>query len=454
MCWSHCFVKAAGYVTAAVFLASSSARAQQTSKDVMKTVLDRLDALEKQNQELLTEIRALREQLKTQSAPGVQGSAQTQAVEDRVAVAEERIKEQAETKVGTSQKFPLSLTGMFLFDAFLAHGTDFPTSQTDYADYSLGPAGGGATLRQSIIGIDFQGPRIFGDGRINGSLSLDFFHQSYGDDLLRVRRGTVSFDWARRSLTFGQDKSIIAPLQPTSFARVGVPPLSGAGNLWLWLPQIRYEERLTFSENTQATFQASLLETNESYSIPSFAAGAYYAEYRPAIQARFELRRSWAADSKFAVGVAGHASTSHILGQTIPSRVISTDVIYKPLRWLELSSTLLHGENFANLGGAPPGVTIQGPSVLPIHGTAGWMQVALPVTNRITFDIYAGLQANRSRDLSAYETAQTPTYAGNVLYRLAPNVVLGFEGAADRLQYLNGIAITANRYDATVAYLF
>lgn len=457
MPWSRCLFRTAGCIPLLLGVASNCAYAQEPSPDMMKPVLQRLDALERQNQELLAEVRALREQLKNQtvssSSPPEHASV-SETTEERIGIAEERIKEQAESKVGASQKFPLAITGMFLFDAFLTRGTNNETFLANYGDYSLGAAGGGATLRQSVFGLEFHGPHSFLGGRISGSLSMDFFHRTGEDDTLRIRRGIVSLDWGRRSLTIGQDKPLIAPLEPTSFARVGIPPLSGSGNLWLWLPQARYEERVPFSDTTQAAFQVSLLETDESYSNPQLYASNSLAPARPAIEARVELRHSWGAESKLAVGVGGHTSNSRILGQSVPSRVISTDMTYKPLTWLELTSTLLHGENFANLGGIQPGVTLVGQAVLPIHGTAGWLQVALPVTNRLTFDVYAGLQYNNARDLSPFEVSRSLGYAGNVLYRLAPNVVVGFEGSEDRIEYLNRILISTRRYDATLAYLF
>ncbi|HEY7390129.1 MAG TPA: hypothetical protein VH640_16555, partial [Bryobacteraceae bacterium] len=308
---------------------------------------------------------------------------------------------------------------------------------------------------QSIIGLDFHGPSLPGGGKIHGSLSMDFYSESGGYNLFRLRRGVLSFDWARRSLTVGQDKPLIAPLQPTSFARVGVPPLSGAGNLWLWLPQVRYEERVPFSTNTQAAFQAAVLETNESYVAPYLPENAALETARPAIQARFEIAHHWGEESRFAIGLGGHASSSHLLGHSVPSRVISADLSYKPIEKLQISGTILHGENFANLGGEPPGVTVRrNGDVIPIHGSAGWMQVALPLTSRLTFDVYAGRQVNDPGDLNSYAFVRTLTYAGNVLYRLSPNVILGFEGSQNELAYLSGRRLLTNRYDATFAYLF
>jgi hypothetical protein len=134
--------------------------------------------------------------------------------------------------------------------------------------------------------------------------------------------------------------------------------------------------------------------------------------------------------------------------------LISFDLEYKPSKWVELTGTMLHGQNFANLGGIPTGITIAGAAVRPVRGAAGWLQLAFPVTNRLTFDLYAGRQLNRAVDLSAYEVETTLAYAGNALYRIAPNVIVGFEAAQDRIKYLNGSLYKTNRYDLTAAYLF
>ncbi|MBV8572632.1 MAG: hypothetical protein JO319_18585 [Acidobacteriaceae bacterium] len=415
----------------------------------MSKILDRLDDLEKQNKELLVEIQALREELHKTNPPL---AGDLQALQEKVDVDAQRIDEQAQTKVEASQRLPISLTGMFLLDAFLTQGA---YNANFNADYGLGQPGGGATLRESIIGLNFHGAPIFGDGRINGFLSMDFYSYAQSENIFRIRRGVVSFDWNHRSLILGQDKSIIAPLQPTSFARVGVPPLAGAGNLWLWRPQVTYEERIPISKTTKATLQASVFETDETDTAPSLVGTGEVGPDRPAAQATAQLEHDWGEQSKFVLGVAGDASASHVLGQSVPSRVISVNFLIKPLPWLEISGTALRGKNFANLGGFPGGVTIsEYQSIIPIRGSAGWLQAAFPVTKRLTFDLYGGAQANDARDLNPYGVIRNQTFAGNVLYRIAPNVVLGFEGATNHTEYLNALSFWTTRYDATVAYLF
>lgn len=451
MYWNNYFNRSV-LLRCLTLLIAARACAQQVSSDTLQKILDRLDALEQQNQALLTEVQALRQEVKSNTPAA---AADTQPLADQVQVNTERIKEQAATKVEASQRFPISITGMFLFDSFLGTPDGSAPALSTYSPYGSNGSGGGATLRQSILGFDFRGPQLPGGGKVNGSLSLDFYAQAGENDVLRIRRGVVSFDWTRRSITVGQDKPLIAPLEPTSFARVAIPPLAGAGNLWLWRPQIRYEERVPFSANTQAAFQVGVLQTDESYSAPFLPANSYFAASRPAVEARAEFRHQWDEQSRLAVGFGFHESSSHILGQSAKSQVVSADILYKPFSKLELSGTIFRGQNFANLGGEPPGVTVTSQGVvIPIRGSAGWMQIALPVTNRLTFDFYAGRQLNNPRDLNEYGISRTFTYAGNVLYRLAPNVIIGFEASRFDAEYLNAHQLFANRYDATAAYLF
>src|ERR1039457_2401434 len=83
----------------------------QTAPDLSK-ILERLDRLEQENRALSEQVRALQAQLGTAAPP-------PPTVEERVDIQEQRIEDQAQTKVEASQKFPIRLTGMALFNAFM-----------------------------------------------------------------------------------------------------------------------------------------------------------------------------------------------------------------------------------------------------------------------------------------------------------------------------------------------
>ena len=146
---------------------------------LMSQILQRLDALEHENRELINEVSALRKQLAATSAPSSPVAADAAAaapdqLEDRVGVAERRIAEQAQTKVEASQKFPVTLNGMLLFNAF--DNSASPVAEAP-GYYLLPTSSGraGATVRQTLLGLDFQGPSLPGGGRVNGFVSMDFW---------------------------------------------------------------------------------------------------------------------------------------------------------------------------------------------------------------------------------------------------------------------------------------
>ena len=175
------------------------------------------------------ELHALREQLSsTQAVP----TPPAETVEEKVEVQGQRIEEQAQTKVEASQRFPITLTGMALVNAFVNSrqngGVDYPTAA------SANPGGdrAGATVRQTTLGLVYNGPQTFLGGTIHGAVFMDFYQGAAPlQEWIRLRTATIQADWATRSIKLGVDKPIFNPRDPDSLSQVGVSPLTGAGNL-------------------------------------------------------------------------------------------------------------------------------------------------------------------------------------------------------------------------------
>ena len=236
------------------------ALAQDTPE--MREVLSRLERLEESNQALTEEIRALRKELATlyapepappaqlaaQASPDPQSPPSSQPLAEVQAVEQSRIAELAQTKVEASQKFPIRITGMALFNAYTNGRYNNESDNPTIASLSRGEATGGGTLRQSTLGLLFDGPATFLGGKVSGSLYMDFFGGSTSslNHMVRLRTAAINLDWANTTVTVGQDKPIISPRDPDSLARKSAFRRSPApGNLWLWQPQIRLEQRLT-----------------------------------------------------------------------------------------------------------------------------------------------------------------------------------------------------------------
>jgi hypothetical protein len=438
--------------------------AGQQKSDV-EQILERLDRLEQENRNLVQEVRALREELAVSrtAAPSVSTADQAEAaapapLEERVAVVERRVEEQAQTKVESSQRLPVKLTGTMLFNAFLngrASGGQQNPATASLTDTS---AAGGASLSQSVLGLKFQGPRVAGGGQVSGSLYMDFFGgtSSSLDHLVRLRVATVQIDWKNQSLMAGQDKPIISPREPNSLAQVGVSPLTGAGNLWLWQPQVRFEQRLAFGERAGLRAQLGVYQTSElSYSSRGGEYGAGSSSPRPALEGRFEFWRQFDGTRRIEIAPGFHASTTHVAGDSIPSDLFSVDWLIQPFQRVQLTGMFFQGENAAGVGGLRQGFTIfpYGRDVA-IGASGGWAQVSLQAARRLTFNLYGGQESNRSRDLLRGDISRNLAYAGNAIYRLGPNILLGLEASQVRTNYLSGPDRLNNHYDLAVGYLF
>jgi hypothetical protein len=441
------------------FVTVAAAQAPPEDSSALRQIIERLDRLERQNRELTEEVHALRQELAAKTAPDGAETAKTAPadVAERVDVQERRIEEQDQTKVGSSQHLPIRITGMALFNASLNSTPTGGLETPVVAPVSGNALTGGATVRQTILGLDFQGPEILGGGKVSGFINMDFFGGTGTpyNSVFRIRTAALEINWANTSITVGQDKPLIAPREPNSLAEVGIPPLSGAGNLWLWQPQMRVEQRFHLDEHTILRAQGALLETRENYGYVPQEYAPSLENARPAVEGRFSLAHNLDDDRRIEIGSGFDASTSHVAGTTVPSRVFALDWFANPWRKLEFSGAFFQGQNLSNIGGVGQGFTIMEEQyVVPVHADGGWAQLSFLVTPRLTFNLFGGEQDNRQRDLVYGGVARNLAYAANLMYRLAPNVIVSFESGQLRTDYLSTGTRLNNHYDLGLAYLF
>ena len=419
---------------------------------LLQSIMQRMDALEEENRQMVEELHQLRRQLEAKQA-----SAVADPMQDRVAVTENRVEEQAQTKVEASQKFPITLTGRLLFNAFANTGRLQPLPNSTYPSFIDTANTTGATVRQTMLGFDFRGPTLPGDGKINAHIMLDFYSGIPSEQLdwLRIRTSDISADWQHRSFSFALDKPLISPRQPNSLAEVSIPPLANAGNFWLWLPQIRYEERFKFGANAGLSVQAALIQTDETYNYTPADYGSSLEKTRPAVEGRVAFWKKWNDNRRLELGSGFHESTSHVAQRSVDSRVASIDWLAAPFSKLAISGIFFHGQNFGGLGALSTGYSIlQDGAVIPVHGNGGWIQFSTPVTSHLTFNLFSGFQANRARDLSTGSLIENLAYAGNLMLRLSPNVIVSLEALQMRSRLQHSDDLIRNRYDLALAYLF
>ena len=448
-------------VAIAGFCALSIAPAWPQSSPELQQVLERLDRLERQNQGLTAEVRELRERLAArEGSPAEAGAPNAATVEERLEVQETRTAEQAETKVETAHRMPLRITGMALFNSYYntnGAGGEYPTTAV-----AGGSPSAGATFRQSVIGLDYNGPQTFGGGKISGSLRLDLFGSGTGpDNLVRLRTASLAVDWATRSFLVGIEKPLISPREPESLAQVGISPLSGTGNLWYWMPQARFTQEFRLGAQAGVRAQASVVQTHEVDGIPASSyksapvSSTYSEPARPGFEARLEFFNG--TDKRIEVAPALHHSISHVQGSSVASDVYAVDWLMRPARLLEFTGEAFTGQNVAPLGtgGLNQGFVVAryGPA-RPVHSLGGWGQLTIRAAPRLWFNIFSGQQDDRNSDVPTGGIGKNLAYGSNVFFRVAPNVLMSFEASQIRTSYIGAHTLQSNHYDLAFAYLF
>lgn len=443
----------------------------QTQSDI-SGVVSRLDRLEREYRAMGDEIQSLRAELAAAGVAKPASTAETQAaeaqsgnpatspsvpVDEKVEIQGQRIEEQAQTKVEASQRFPIRLTGMALVNAFVNSrengGLDYPTA----ASANIGSDRAGATMRQTMLGLEFHGPQTFFGGHIHGSLFMDFYQGAAPlQEWIRLRTGEIRVDWATRNIKVGIDKPIFNPRDPDSLAQVGVSPLTGTGNLWLWMPQIRFEQDLALGPSTGLKAQIGAVETHEVNPYIAAPITGKVETVRPGVEGRLLAYHKLDDERRLEIAVGFHASTTHADGFSIPSNLVSADWFFNPWKRLEFSGAFFSGQNVANLG---TGAVNQGYYVSTYYAEAidsagGWGQITVHALPRVDVHLFSGQQDYQAGELRQGSVVRNLLYGGNLYFRLAPNVIVAPEITQLRSFYVGLGNRINNHYDLAFAYLF
>jgi hypothetical protein len=419
------------------------------------------------------------------------GSAPTGSIEDRLAKLEEdqqltdsKVTEQSQTKVESGSKYRVRLSGIVLLSMFDNRGNldsqDVPEIATTTAPLGplASPGSFGGSLRQSQIGIDAFGPGIFG-ARTSANLKFDFAGgfpsapNGAGLGLVRLRTGTIRFDWTNTSVVAGQDYLFFAPLAPTSFASLALPSLSYAGNLWGWIPQVRIEHRIHVSDSSIVLLQAGILdsysgdEPESSYDmVPSWGEESG----QPAYAGRVSWSgRPWGQNVTVGTGaVFGRQSWG--FGRNVDGWASTTDLTLPLGHLFEFSGQFYRGRAVAGLGGGlGQDIIFADPSLRPgsivegLDSMGGWVQLKFKPRNNFEVNGALGVDNPFAAELRRFPA--TASYEGyllsknlspfvNFIYRPRSDVVFSVEYRRLKTFDLDHPAVTANHTTFNLGYLF
>ena len=390
-------------------------------------------------------------------------SAAIQDIRERQKMQESQIATQEQSKVESESKYPVKITGLLLLNGFVNTGAvDMAATPTVALP---GSGSTGATVRQTVLGIDARGPHLFGarsyaDLRVdfdgspasNGSTTYSGYYNS-NTTLLRLRTAHVGLQWKHTEAYFSLDHPIFSPDTPTSLTAVAIPALAWSGNLWTWNPQVGINQDFGPYDSRGIRLQAALIDVGDApLWVPVPTSGSSTTtppssaeESRwPGVEARVELRGPVVNNNEdrnhFGIGgyFAPHYST--VLGHGFDSWAGTLDArLLLPAR-LEFAGSFYRGQALGGLGGGAykdfaykADSDSTGYYFRPLDDVGGWVQLKEKLSERLEFNAALGIDNAFADELRRYAVSdgtvyqnlsRNHTYTGNVIY--SPSAYLQF----------------------------
>ena len=404
-------------------------------------------------------------------------------LEESQQLADSKIAEQSQTKVESGSKYRLRLSGIILLNMFENRGTvensDFPLLAESQQSQFLSSGGSfGGSLRQSQIGIQAFGPTVAG-AQTSANVQFDFSGgfpevpngSSFG--IMRLRTGTVRFDWPKTSVVAGQDTLFFVPNNPTSLATLAVPALAYSGTLWNWAPQVRVEHKFTVSDSGSFLIQGGILDSLTGDTPPSTYYRAPTWGERSG-QPAYATRISWTQDihgQNLTLGAGGYyGRQTWGFGRHVDGWAGTVDASLPLGRKFELTTAFFRGRAIGGLGGgigqsvlwqgslADPATDVYG-----LNALGGWSQLKFKATSKLQFNAaygldnpYAGQLREHGGNTNYYPVPLSKNESGlvNFIYQPRSDIVFSMEYRRIKTFTLDSGANAANIASFSVGYIF
>lgn len=392
-----------------------------------------------------------------------------------------KVDEMEQTKVESASRYKVRLSGLVLMNAFSNWGN---VDIQDLANLAFATPKGvargntGATLRQTMVGLEVAGPSVAG-ARTSARVDMDFFggfpdaHYGVTAGLVRLRTAVARMEWEHTTLVAGQDGLFFSPLSPTSYANVAQPSFSWSGNLWVWTPQIRVERRWTTSETSQFAWQGGVLDAlTEEIPEQQFNRQPNPGELSraPALATRVSWTGS-ALGRKIAFGAGAYfARQNYNFGRNVDAWAGTADWTVPLARRWELSGEFYRGRAVGGLGGgiwnsivANGNPALASSAILGLNSVGGWSQLKFEASPRLQFNVAAGSDNPLASDLRIFPHPQTEYFPPlarnqtaflNSIFRVRSNLLLALEYRHLRTYAAQGTKKSADQVNLAIGVSF
>ncbi len=398
-------------------------------------------------------------------------------LQEQTDILQSQVKQHEQTKLESSSKYPIKLSGLILFNTYVNDGAvdniDLPIlALSRTPDIAHGSISG--SMRQTILGLDARGPRLVG-ARTSGDVHIDFFGGIYDGDWnpyaghVRLRTAHMKLDWGDTSLQAAIDGPIYSPVEPTSYASVGAPSLAWSGNLWTWAPQIVLTHQFEAIGAGRPKLEFGLMDPQPPESPPNGGThqpGASERSKQPAYQARVSYSIGEDGEA-MTIGAGGYYSLQRYAGSpNVNSWVGTADWLLPITKYLEVSGQFYRGSALGGQGGGTfKDVYTDNHSIQRgLDDVGGWGQIKGKLNPRLEVNGAFGLDNAFGGELhsaSFYEgadvydfLARNRTISANFIYRPRAYLLFSSEYRNIHSWQTNHVDNTANSMSLSAGYLF
>ncbi len=362
-------------------------------------------------------------------------AARVERAEEAIELLKQQLAAQSESGVATRSGLKLEWSGRILMNVFSnshrTNNTDVPVFVLADTANGLPSGGAGMAIRQTSLGLAVTARSVFG-ADFRGDLDLDFYggqQPSTGgrtSPLLRIRTARAILTWKHGELLVGQEVPLTSGPNPVSLAAFGTPGFSTAGNLWIWLPQVRG----TIERGTRVKFalQGAVLAPMTGDAAGVFSTDFDVAERsrRPFVEGRLRMR--WGeGDTQAEVGISAHKGWfANSLDSLLTGQGVMADAVMPLGTAFEVRGELFDGRGLRGLGGGQIG-QLFGKNGAVVNGRGGWGQVNAKPTPRITVGGGYGFDDPNDADVPATGRMKNVTAESHMIVHPAGTLVLSLE---------------------------
>lgn len=310
------------------------------------------------------------------------------------------------------------------------NNVDVPTLVLPRDTTATLPASGlGASIRQTRVRLLVLWPD-FKAGSLSGELDADFFGGQFASGggrthpVLRVRRAFGVIRWRHGEILVGQESPPVFEVSPTTLASSGLPGFASAGNLWLWLPQLRGTLFVNPGRGVRVGLQGAVLAPSAGEPQDPFLTQPDRAERsdRPSFEGRMLVR--WGeGDRAGEIGAGAHVGWI-ATGESslVTSRAVGASARIPVGTVLELSGEAMSGRAIAGLGGGAIGQNLTGPGTA-LRTRGGWAQALGRLGRGWEVALGAGIDDPTDADVPAGGRLRNTAVTAHLGWRALPIVV-------------------------------